>query len=280
MADALYLAGTQVGLGDPVSAPSGGYGTVYVAGLDWGAPGRELFMDPRPLGDGVAFRGQVAKDRRLTMILVGDAGSLAKAQDTWQAVADLIRAASGPVSLRYDRTDGAAASTSRELLVVPVDPPSWSHARGGEPGIKPSGTWVMPLTFIAPFPWWRNYTETTTTLNPSGTTPANSAITRGGKLVCGMSIAIPTAGTLGSILISDGSRSMTATATFGGTPKTIDWYYTDPGSTGAIPSGVTLSVPAHVSMHSATTTITVTPGIGSSGNHTVTIKHKPLWEHP
>lgn len=278
MADAIYIAGTQVGL-DGQAAPSGGYGLIWVSELDWGAPSEELFMDPRPLGDGMAFRGGVAKDRKLTLTLFGDAGSMAKAQDTWQAVANLIRATSGPVSLRYDRTDGTGGSVSRELLVVPLDPPSWAHALGGEPGIRPSGTWVMPLQFTAPFPWWRNYAETTTALAPSGTTPDSEVVTRSGTRPCGMSIAISTAGTLPSILVSDGSRSMTLTATFSGTPKTIDWYYTDPSAT-SIASGVTMSVPGHVSMHSASTTITVTPGIGSSGSHTVTVKHKPLWEHP
>lgn len=281
MADTLAINGTTVGL-EAVSAPSGGYGSVLVVALDWGVPDVVQFLDPRPLGDGKVFRGQVSQDRKFTLGLAGyGAGSLAKGQDTWQAVLELLRNTAGAVSYKYTRTDGTGGSVVRELLaIVDGDLPAWQLVdKPGEPGMRPNGNWLMTLSCRALHPWFRNFTETTTTISPSGTTPANSAITRSGTRPCGLQVKVSTAGTLGSITISDGSRSMVLTATFNATPKGIDWYYSDPGAT-SIDSGVTIGIPSHLSMHSATTTITATPGIGSSGNHTVTVKHKPVWETP
>lgn len=278
MADALYIAGTQVGI-DSQTAPTGGYGTIRVASLDWGTPDEEAFYDARPLMDGVVFRGAVSKSRTVRLSLFLEPTSYSKGQTSWDAVQTLFRSAT-PISLRYDRTNPAGGTISRELLARCVGKPGYADVRGGgagTPGLRPNGNAFFNCELVAPFPWFREYTETTTTLTTTGTTPvATPTVTRGGRLTCGLRLHISSTGTLNSVTVSDGSRSMTLTGTFGSTPGIVDWYYTDPTATST--SGLTLSIPAHLSLHSATTTLTVTPGGGSSGTHTVQVKHKALWE--
>ena len=45
-------------------------------------------------------------------------------------------------------------------------------------------------------------------------------------------------------------------------------------------AGVTIGVPASLSLHSDPTTITFTPGGGSTGAHTFRVRWKPIWKAP
>lgn len=283
MADQLFVNGVELGL-EAVAAPAGGYGEIYVVSLDWGTPDAELFFDPRPLADGRSFQGSRAQDRRFTLgLAIDEPGSYAKGQSTWEALLDLFRADEGPVQLKYIRTNPEGGSFTRELLVVPEGMPGYANVRGGGAGvagIRPNGNAIQLWSLVAPFPWWRDVSVTaTTTLTCSGTSPDSEVITRSGKRACGLEVKISTTGTLPSITLSDGQRTMVLTATFNATPKGVDWYYTDPTAT-SIDAGVVISIPAHLSLHSDPTTITATPGLGSSGTHTVTIKHRAIWEAP
>jgi hypothetical protein len=132
---------------------------------------------------------------------------------------------------------------------------------------------------MCPFPWPRQESTDveTGTKALSGTTAGDIALTRTGTRTCGVKVAITTDGTLGGMTISDGVRSMVLTATFGAGAKGVDWYYTDP-TAATIDSGVVLSIPAHLSMHSATTTMTCTPAGGSSGNHSVVFSWHPIFD--
>lgn len=279
MADTLAINGTTIGL-ESTAAPSGGYGTVYVVALDWGIPDVETFLDPVPLGDGMAFRGQVAKDRKFTIVIAGEPGSRAKGQDTWEALQTLFRSPTGPLSYKYTRTDGTGATIIRELLAIPLGEPGYGEVRGGDgAGIRPNGNFRFVANCEAPFPWWRKFAEVDSSIACTAATPNNVVITRGGRGDCGLQVKVSTSGALSSITLSDGNRSMVLTATFSGTPKGVDWRYTDPLAT-SIDSGVTISIPAHLSLHSASTTITAAPNIGATGTHTVAIKHKALYGTP
>lgn len=280
MADILKIGGstgTQVGL-DYTTAPTGGYGEVGVVALDWGTPSDVLFLDPRPLSPGMIFRGRASKDRTLTLAMFGkDAGTLAKGQTTWEKLQDLLTGSS-PVSLYYKRDHPTSGFIERELLAVPVDVPGPALVKGGgEPGVRVNGNLLMVTSWVAPFPLFRSVTEESVSFNCTGTTPNATVIARTGQRPCGVKVSVSTTGTLGSITISDGNRQMVLTATFGASAKSVDWYHADPTGT-SIDSGVTLSIPAHLSLHSASTTITATPGGGSSGTHTITVYHYPLWE--
>lgn len=280
MADQLHVNGTQLGLEDIVS-PGGAYGYVRVVALDWGAPDTAQFLDPRPLGDGKVFRGSIPQDRKFSLSIYGHGfNSLAKGQDTWFGVVDLFRSNTGAVSVKFVRTDGAGGTITRELLaVVAGELPAWSMATSGD-GIRPNGNFLLSMSLIAPFPWFRNYVETTSTINLTGSGSGNVVVTRSGSRVCGVQVKVTTAGALDGILIQDGNRSMTLTAAFGASGKGADWYYADPSRT-SIDSGVTLSVPSHLSLHSASTTFTAqSVSAGATGAHVVTLKHKALWEGP
>lgn len=280
MADGLYIGGTQIGLED-VASPGGAYGYVRVVGLGWGAPDTAQFLDPRPLGDGKVFRGAVPQDRKFSLSVYGHSfGSLAKGQDSWLGLVDLFRSQSGAVSIKYVRTDGTGATITRELLaIVAGELPAWTMATSGD-GIRPNGNFLLTMSLIAPYPWFRNFVETTSTINLTGSGSGNVVVTRSGNRVCGVQVKVTTAGTLDGILIQDGNRSMTLTAAFGASGKGVDWYYTDPTRT-SIDSGVTISAPGHLSLWAASTTFTAqSTSASASGAHVVTLKHKAVWEGP
>lgn len=278
MADQLWINGTQV---HPQVAMT--YGSISVVSLDWGTPDTETFLDPRPLADGMVFRGQVTKDRRFTLVLnVDGVGSLAKGQDTWEDVLDIINASNGLVNYKYVRDGGGGGTVTRQLMALATSEPAWTWVRGGgmgTPGLRPNGNVVVELPCVAPYPWWRNATDTDETITTSGTTPANKVLTRSGMLPVGLLVKVSTTGSLAEMTVSDGVRTMVLSATFNGTPKGVDWYYTDPTAT-SIDSGVTISTTSHLSLHSASTTITITPGAGSTGDHTVALSWYPAWKTP
>lgn len=280
MADTLHVNGTQIGL-DDIAAPGSGYGYVRVVGLSWGTPDSAQFLDPRPLGDGKVFRGSVPQDRRFTLTISGhSSGSLAKGQDTWLAVLNLFRTNTGTVSFKYTRTDGAGGTVTRELLaVVAGELPGWELNRSGI-GMRPNGNFLMQIPCLAPYPWFRSYVETDSTLTLTGSASNSVVVTRSGSRVCGVQVKVSTTGTLDAVTIQDGSRSITLTATFNSTPKGVDWYYADPSAT-VIDSGVVVSAPGHISLHSSSVTFTgQSVSASASGTHTIAFKHKPVWEAP
>ena len=275
--DILYINTTAV---HPAKTPFS-YGTSNLFLLDWGTPDAEMFMDAVPLADGSAFRGRVTKARNFTLgIVVSDVGTAAKGQDVWGEVLALVSANNGIVDYRYVRQTGAGATIDRRLQAIVVGEPAWrwSEANSGD-GLRLSGNVFITLPCVAPFPWWRDTDYTEVTLSPTGTTPASSAITRGGHLACGLEVKISTAGTLGSMTMLDGNRSLTLAATVSGTPKGIDRFYTDPHAV-AVDAGVTSGIPGSLSLHSATTTITATPIAGASGAHTVRLRYFKTWKTP
>ena len=277
MADALLVNSTQVHPDQPCFS----YGTTNVVALDWGTPDSELFLDPTPLGDGLMFRGRVAKDRKFTLRLaVADVGSMAKGQDVWQEVLDLLNAHAGLVEYRYVRADGLGGTVDRTLLATVQGEPAWSWMpSGGGDGLRPNGNVVVTASCIAPWPWFRDSDPFTREASSSGTTPAAIVVPRGGQLACGLEVKAKTAGALGSVTVSDGNRSMTLTASFGSGYKGADWYFTDPQGWSA-DAGVTIGIPASLSLHDDPTTITFTPGGGSTGTHAFRVRWKPNWKAP
>lgn len=282
MADTLKVgggSGTALGLEDV--ALSGGYGYVRVVALDWGTPALDQFLDPRPLADGMMFRGQVNKERTFTLgLYVSGAGSWAKGQDNWQVLNSIFRVDGGsPLRFWFSRSTGAGGTQNVELLGVPVGTPGWAGVRGGAPGIRPNGNLLYNTTVMCPYPWPRQESTDAETdhIHLLNAAADHVHLTRTGTRPCGVKVQVETDGSLAEVTISDAVRTMTLSATFGASAKGVDWYYTDPTAT-SIDSGVTLSIPAHLSLHSAETVMTCTPGAGSTGNHVVTFSWLPTFD--
>lgn len=277
MADALYVNGTQV---HPSASPFS-FGVCNVVGLDWGTPDSETFLDPVPLADGMAFRGHVTKERRFTVVLsVSDCGSYAKGQDVWQQILTLIDTGNGLVNFRYVRNDGAGGTIDRRLMAIVDGQPAWAwNPSGGGDGLRPGGNVVVTLPCLAPFPWFRDTDYDEVFITPSGTTAAGVTFSRPGQLGCGVEVKASTAGALTGITLNDGLRTMALTATFTGTPKGVDWFHTDPTSA-TVDTGVTVGVPASISLHTSTAVITCTPAGSSSAQHTVRLRFFPTWRTP
>lgn len=278
MADQLWVNGTQV---HPSATPFS-YGTCNVIGLDWGTPGSDTFLDPVPLADGMAFRGHVTKERRFTIVLaVTDCGSEAKGQDVWQQVCSLIDTGNGLVNFRYVRQDGTGATIDRRLMAISEGEPAWAWNPdgGGSDGLRPNGNVVITIPCVAPFPWFRDTDYDEAFITPSGTTAAGVTFARAGQRNIGLEIKATTAGALTGFTLNNGLRTMTLTATFTGTPKGVDWYYTDPAAI-SIDSGVVVGTPASISLCTSTAVITCTPSGGSSAQHTVRLRYYPTWMTP
>jgi hypothetical protein len=258
------------------------FGECNVTFLDWGTPDSEMFLDPVPLADGMAFRGRVTKDRKFTMQLaVTGTGSGAKGQDMWGEVLALFSANNGLVDYQYIREDASGDPVDRRLQAIVIGEPAWKWRDGGngpEDGLSIGGNIFITLQCQAPFPWWRDSEYSEETINLTGNTPAGVAVDRGGDLACGLEVKVTSAGTLGTIGLSDGNRSMSLTATFDGTPRGVDRFYTDPHARSVDP-GVTAGIPASLSLHSDPTTITATPS-GASGSHVVRLRWYPVWKTP
>jgi hypothetical protein len=282
MAEELWINGTKVHeVGASVVSP-GGNGIIAAVEMDFGTPDQETFLDARPLADGMVFRGTVTKGRsfKLRFKVTGVAGR-GEGFDEWQALLGLLSADNGIVSYKVVRPDSAAADVERELLAIVTGEPAWKWVSGGgEDGIRSAGHLVVSIDCIAPFPWWRSVDPETEVINFSGSGTGNVNITRLGQMACGLEAKVTTAGNLANITLDDGVRTLTLTATFGGSAKGVDWYFADPTAT-VIDSGVVISIPSHLSLHSASTTITATTSDGgASGSHTVTIRYYPLWRSP
>ena len=278
MADELWIGSTQISPDQP-----GLYGTrnVLIAGTDLGTPPEDLFLQDIPSGDGQIFLGSWTGGRPVKLAVstdMGSSGTLAKGQSEAAALSALIRPTSGPVSLKVVRDNPGGGSYSRLLRVVPTDRPGWSYSESpGRPGVSPRGHVLWLADLLAPYPWWRNASVTTTSDTTTGTTPKAIPVTRSGDLPCGCKISISTTGTLSQVTITDGVNTMVVVAGFSGTAKSIDWKHTIPGEV-SLSSGVSLSGRPNVELHSATTTLTFTPVAGSTGTHTFTIEHYPVWE--
>lgn len=276
MADELWIGSTQV---SPNQAGLYGTRNMVVEGTDFGTPPEELFLQDSPSGDGQVYLGSWSGGRPVQLTIstnMGATGTLAKGQSEAAALTALIRP--GPVVLKVVRDNPAGGSYSRVLRVVPVGRPGWTYSSSpGKPGVSPRGhvLWVAELK--APYPWWRNASASTTSDTTTGTTPKAIAITRSGDLPCGCKISISTSGTLNQVTVTDGVNTMVINAGFSGTAKYVDWKHTIPGEV-SVSSGVTFSGRPNIELHSATTTLTFTPGAGSTGTHTFQIDHYPTWE--
>ena len=282
VSEKLWIDGTKVYDTAATVASPAGFGTIRTLAFGFGTPDQETLLEPRPLADGLLFRGSVAGQRTFKLrFAVSGVASRGEGYAEWAAFLDLFSTEKGLITLKTERDDGAASPVTRELDIIAMGEPSWSLVRGeGEAGVRYNGNLVIELDVVAPFPWWRSATAETETINFSGTGSGNVAIARLGQMACGVEAKITTNGTLGSITLDDASRSMTMTATFGASAKGVDWYFADPTAT-VIDSGVTISIPSHLSLHSASTTITAsTADGGASGNHTVTLRYYPLWKSP
>lgn len=282
MTERLYINGTKVHDVDAAVVSPGGNGTISAVEIDFGTPDRETFLDPRPLADGMVLRGSVAMARSPVLKLrVDGVASRGEGFDEWESLVGIINADNGLVSLKTERPDSAAATVSRELLVVTTGEPGLVYRdAGGGDGLRQSGSLEITIPFVAPFPWWRDTTAQETVLSFSAGGSDSAVVSRGGQKPCGLEAKVTTTGSLASLSLGDGNRTLVMNATFGGSALGVDWFHEDPEAT-AVDAGVTLSIPSHVFMHSDSTTLTVTTSDGgASGDHTITVKHYPLWKAP
>jgi hypothetical protein len=281
MAETLHINGTKVHeVGATVAAP-GGNGEIAAIEMDFGTPNQENFLDPRPLADGLVYRGTVTSSRSFKIRLrVKDLANRGEGFNAWQSLLDLVNVDQGLISFQTVRPDDVGADVTRELLAIVIGEPAWKWSGAGEDGIRHSGNIVITLDCIAPFPWWRSVTPEVETIDFSGSGSDNVVISRLGSTTCGLEAKVTTDGNLANVILDDGNRQMTMTATFGASALGVDWYFADPTAT-AIDAGVVISIPSHLSLHSSTTTITASTSDGSAaGNHTVTLRYYPLWKTP
>lgn len=258
------------------------FGVSNVTFLDWGTPDAESFMDAVPLADGMAFRGRVTKDRKFTMQLaVSNVGSGAKGQDMWGEVLALFSANQGLIDYRYVREDANGDPVDRRLSAIVIGEPAWKWRAGGngaEDGLSVGGSIFITLQCQAPFPWWRDTDYSEETIALTDTTPESAVIDRGGDLGCGLEVKVTSSGTLGTLGLSDGRRSMGLSGSFDSTPRGVDRFYTDPHAV-TVDAGVTVGIPASLSLHSDPTTITATP-TAASGSHSVRLRWYRIWKTP
>lgn len=282
MGDKLWVNGTKLFEVDTTVTSPGGYGSISAIELDFGTPNQETFLDPRSLAPGVRFNGTLTKERpfRARFIITG-VGTMAKGQDEWAALLAVMSAGNGLVSYKLERTDGTAATITRELLAIVASEPAWAYSSDpGSDGLRPNGNIIAAFDCISPFPWWRDAAETTETINFSGTSTGTANIAAGGDVNCGAEIKATTAGALASIAVGDGTNTMTMTATFGASAKGVDWYHADPTTT-AIDSNVVISDLSHFELaYNAMTAVSCVPPGTASGNHVVTVKYRRLWKSP
>lgn len=283
MGDKLWINGTLVHEVDALTASPAGYGYIRAVELDFGTPNQETFLDPRSLAPGMRFNGTLTKDRPFRVrFLISGVGTVPKGQDEWETMlGSITNIAGGLLSFKTARTDAAAATVTRELLAIATREPAWRYVEGAnEDGLRPNGNIVIAFDCVAPFPWWRDASETTETIIFSGAATDVTDIDVGGHVNCGAEIKVATAGSLASIGVSDGTNTMSMTATFGASAKGVDWYHADPTTT-SIDSGVVIGDLSHFELaYDGTTTVTcVSPG-GASGSHTITIKYRRLWKSP
>lgn len=281
MADKLWVNGTLLHQVETLVASPGGYGVMGGVEIDFGTPNQETTLDPRSLAPGMRFNGTVTGSRQFRLrFMIVDVGSMAKGQDEWAALLAVMAASNGLVSYKTERTDGTGGTITRELLAIVTGEPAWAYIdTAGADGLRPNGNLIVAFDCVAPFPWWRDFAETTETINFTDTGTGTADIDRDGDFACGAEIKATTSGTLASLTVSDGTNAMAMTATFGASAKGVDWHHDNPVLT-SIDSGVVISDLSHFELHSDPTSVTCTPPALSSGNHVVTIKFRNLWRTP
>lgn len=303
---ALYLAGTQFGFSIASNAAAGYTRTREILALNWGSPDAEVFRRNRPLRDGLIRRGRRQLSRTVEMKLgtfVSAAGmTLAQREaardDEWALVQNLLYPEQGLFTIKQTRTDYAGSNISREILGELQDYQAWlwqpDDVDDGYVGLHHHPLFVMPLTFVCPFPWFADTTGTTivNAQTLDNTLRQQTSIANGGIAQTGVRVEITASSGTATVQITNTTapaptavagailNSITPTAT----PVILDWFYTNPLewtlTQGSSDLGAKLNTGSSIGLSVGTNTLKWQTISGSLTGGVITIKTRYLWSNP
>lgn len=242
-------------------------GTNYVAlvldELDWGVVPVERWTKPRVLGDGQIRRGKVhgARDlhwRVAGMVQVGTVVAAGKSienvrDDALEELLDFLNPLNGPFWLRQARQNQAGTAVSRQIKAELKEIPSWvwqpDDWDSGFVGPHGGPAFVVPLEWVADFPWFQDVTAGISSQNNTlDSTLRTSTLTNNGVTRCGVTLTIDVGtGTATTITVYNDTAGVPAFTKGGGFTisnvvaangdVTIRWYDGDDPTTWSITQG-------------------------------------------